>query len=60
MASPKATQPQVSQATDATKCSTSGDDGEAAAETHKRARLCGPDAVAFLAYVMRVKLALLL
>ena len=53
MSSPKATQPQVSQAIDATKWATGGDDGEAAAETRKRARLCGPDAVAFLAYVMR-------
>jgi hypothetical protein len=30
-----------------------GDDAEAAAETRKRARQCGPDAVAFLALVMR-------
>jgi hypothetical protein len=30
-----------------------GDDAESAAETRKRARQCGPDAVAFLHYVVR-------
>jgi hypothetical protein len=53
MASPKATQPQVSLAIDATKWLVSGDDGEAAAETRRRAKLTGPDCVAFLHYVLK-------
>jgi hypothetical protein len=49
----KVTQQKITQMIDAVQWAVSGDDAEAAAETRKRARQCGPDAVAFLAFVMR-------
>jgi len=49
---PKVTQQKITQTIDAVQWAVSGDDAEAAAETRKRARQCGPDAVAFLHYVL--------
>jgi hypothetical protein len=43
----------ITQTIDAVQWTTRGDDAEAAAETRKRARQCGPDAVAFLYHVLR-------
>jgi hypothetical protein len=42
----------VTAAVDAIKWTANGDDGEAAVETRKRARLTGPDNVAFLHFVV--------
>jgi hypothetical protein len=53
MTVPRAPQQRITQAIDATQWAVSGDDADAAAETRKRARLVGPDCVAFLNYVMR-------
>jgi hypothetical protein len=53
MADPKAAQQKVTQAIDVVRWTAHGDDGEAAAETRKRARQCGPDAVAFLHYALK-------
>jgi hypothetical protein len=53
MVVPKATQGKVTEAINVVQWAASGDDGEAAAETRKRARQCGPDAVAFLNFVLR-------
>ena len=50
---PKVVQKEVTQTIDAVQWAVSHDDVEAAAETRKRARQCGPDAVAFLYYVLR-------
>jgi hypothetical protein len=50
---PKVTQQKITQTIDAVQWAVSGDDAEAAAETRKRARQCGPDAVALLHYVVR-------
>ena len=47
------TQEKITQTINAVQWTVSGDDAEAAAETRKRARQCGPDAVAFLHYVLR-------
>jgi hypothetical protein len=49
----KATQPKVTEAINATWWTLSGNDAQAAAETRRRARLAGPDAMAFLHYVVR-------
>jgi hypothetical protein len=49
----KTNQQKISKAIDAVQWSVSGDDAEAAAETRKRGRLSGPDAMAFLNFVMR-------
>ena len=53
MAIAKVSQPRVSQAIDEVQWAMTGDDGEAQSETRKRAKLCGPDAIAFLNFVMR-------
>jgi hypothetical protein len=53
MTVPKVVQKEVTQTIDAVQWAVRGDDVEAAAETRKRARQCGPDAVAFLDFVMR-------
>jgi hypothetical protein len=53
MTVPKVTQKTITQTIDAVQWSVIGDDIEAAAETRRRARQCGPDAVAFLHYVLR-------
>ena len=53
MTVPKVTQQKITQTIDAMQWAVSGDDAEAAAETRKRARQCGPDAVAFLNFVLR-------
>src|SRR5215472_18623955 len=53
MTIPKVSQQKITQAIDAVQWAVSGDDAEAAVETRKRARQCGPDAVAFLHYVVR-------
>jgi len=53
MTVPKVTQQKIAQTIDAVQWAVSGDDAEAAVETRKRARQCGPDAVAFLHYVVR-------
>jgi hypothetical protein len=53
MTATKVPQRTITQMIDALQWGVSGDDAEAAAETRKRARLCGPDAVAFLHYVLR-------
>ena len=53
MTVPKVPQKTITQTIDAVQWAVSGDDAEAAAETRKRARQCGPDAVAFLHYVVR-------
>ena len=52
MVVPKATQGKVTEAIDVVQWAVTGDDDEAASETRKRARQCGPDAVAFLNFVM--------
>ena len=46
-------QKQVAQVIETLLWTLSGDDGEAAAETRRRARLTGPDCIAFLHYVLR-------
>jgi hypothetical protein len=53
MSAPKVGQEKVTDAVDAVRWSAVGDDVEAAAETRKRARQCGPDAVALLHYVVK-------
>ena len=53
MTVPKVVQKEITQTIDAVQWTAQGDDAEAAAETRKRARQCGPDAVAFLHYVLR-------
>jgi hypothetical protein len=53
MTVPKVAQQKITQAIDAVQWTAHGDDAEAAAETRKRARQCGPDAVAFLSFVVR-------
>jgi hypothetical protein len=42
----------LTQAIEAVKWIVNGDAGEAAAETRKRAKLCGPDAIALLHFVL--------
>jgi hypothetical protein len=49
----KVAQPQVTEAINAVQWSVGGDDAETASETRRRARLMGPDCVAFLTYVMK-------
>jgi hypothetical protein len=53
MTVPKVPQKTITQTIDAVQWTAHGDDAEAAAETRKRARQCGPDAVAFLNFVVR-------
>jgi len=53
MTVPKVTQKTITQTIDAVQWTAHGDDAEAATETRKRARQCGPDAVAFLNYVLK-------
>lgn len=53
MTVPKVPQKGITQAIDAVQWTAHGDDAEAAAETRKRGRLSGPDAIAFLDFVMR-------
>jgi len=53
MTIPKVPQKTITQTIDAMQWTAHGDDAEAAAETRKRARQCGPDCVAFLSFVMR-------
>jgi len=43
----------VAQAIESLQWTLAGDDAEAAAETRRRARLAGPDCVAFLYFVMK-------
>jgi hypothetical protein len=45
-------QQKITQAADTVKWAVSGDDNEAAAETRKRARQCGPECVALLHHVV--------
>ena len=52
MTVPKVPQKTITQTIDAVQWTAHGDDAEAAAETRKRARQCGPDAVAFLYHVL--------
>jgi hypothetical protein len=52
MTIPKVTQQKITQTIDAVQWAVSGDDAEAAAETRKRARQCGPDCVALLHHVV--------
>ena len=52
MTVPKMVRKEITQTIDAMQWTAHGDDAEAAAETRKRARQCGPDAVAFLRYVL--------
>jgi hypothetical protein len=49
----KVAQPEVTEAIEAVKWTTQGDDQEAAAETRKRARQVGPICVAFLCHVVK-------
>jgi hypothetical protein len=53
MTVPKVSQQKITQTIDAVQWAVSGDDAEAAAETRKRARQCGPDCVALLHHVVR-------
>jgi hypothetical protein len=53
MTVPKVPQKTITQMIYAVQWTAQGDDSEAAAETRKRARQCGPDAIAFLAFVLR-------
>jgi hypothetical protein len=48
----KVAQKTITQTINAVQWTAHGDDAEAAAETRKRARQCGPDAVAFLYHVL--------
>ena len=52
MTIPKVPQKTITQTIDAVQWAVSGDDVEAAAETRKRARQCGPDCVALLHHVV--------
>jgi hypothetical protein len=45
---------QVAEIAEAIRWTTHGDDAAAAEETRKRAKLCGPDAVALLRHVLTV------
>ena len=49
----KVPQKTITQVIDALQWGESGDDAEAATETRKRARLCGPHCVALLYHVVR-------
>ena len=49
----KVPQRAITQVIDALQWGESGDDAEAATETRKRARLCGPDCVALLYHVVQ-------
>ena len=49
----KVPQKTITQMIDALQWGVSGDDAEAATETRKRARLCGPHCVALLYHVVR-------
>ena len=53
MTVPKVSQQRITEAIDVVQWTARGDDVEAAAETRKRARQCGPDCVAFLHFVVR-------
>jgi len=53
MTVPQMVRKEITQTIDAMQWTAHGDDAEAAAETRKRARQCGPDAVALLHYVVR-------
>ena len=53
MTIPKVPQKTITQMIDVLSWGVSGDDAEAATETRKRARLCGPDCVALLHHVVR-------
>jgi hypothetical protein len=53
MTVPKVSQQKITEAIDVVQWAARGDDAEAAAETRKRARQCGPDSVAFLHFVVR-------
>jgi hypothetical protein len=53
MTVPKVAQKKITQTIDAVQWAVSGNDAEAAAETRKRARQCGPDCVALLHHVVR-------
>jgi hypothetical protein len=46
-------QKHLTQVIDMLRWTLRGDEAEAAAETRRRARLCGPDSIAFLRYVQR-------
>ena len=50
---PKVAQKTITQTIDAVQWTAHGDDAEAAVETRKRARQCGPDCVALLHHVVR-------
>ena len=52
MAVLKVNQQKLTESINAVQWTAHGDDAEAATETRKRARLCGPDCVAFLRYVV--------
>ena len=52
MTAPKMSQQKITQTIDAVQWTAHGDDAEAAAETRKRARQCGPDCVALLHHVV--------
>jgi hypothetical protein len=49
----KVSQQRITEAIDVVQWTARGDDVEAAAETRRRARQCGPDSVAFLHFVVR-------
>ncbi|WP_027526108.1 hypothetical protein [Bradyrhizobium sp. Ec3.3] len=53
MAVLKVNQQKLTETINAVQWTARGDDAEAATETRKRARQCGPDAVAFLSFVVR-------
>ena len=53
MTVPKVPQKTITQTIDAVQWTVHGDDAEAATETRRRARQCGPDAIAFLNFVVR-------
>jgi hypothetical protein len=53
MTAVKATQAHVSETIAEVQWEMTGDDTAAQLETRKRARLCGPDAISFLSFVMR-------
>jgi hypothetical protein len=53
MTVPKVSQQKITEAIDVMQWAARGDDAEAAAETRRRARHCGPDSVAFLHFVVR-------
>lgn len=53
MTVPKVSQQKITEAIDVVQWAARGDDAEAAAETRRRARQCGPDSVAFLHFVVK-------